>query len=104
MINNEEYISLVSREHRKKFGQFYTSIEIAKFMLSWIFEKNVDSLNDPAFGMGVFYDAAKELGFSKSFSATEIDKISYDFYQKYNPNSFLKIMIIYLLWMENMMG
>ena len=90
MINNEEYISLVSREHRKKFGQFYTSIEIAKFMLSWIFEKNVDSLNDPAFGMGVFYDAAKMLGFSKSFSATEIDKISYDFYQKYNPNSFLK--------------
>lgn len=90
MINNDEYISLVSLEHRKRFGQFYTPIEIAKFMLSWIFEKNVDSINDPAFGMGVFYDAAKELGFSKNFSATEIDKVSYDFYQKYNPNSFLE--------------
>lgn len=89
MISNK-YMSLVSLEHRKKFGQFYTPIEIAKFMLSWIFEKNVDSINDPAFGMGVFYDAAKELGFSKNFSATEIDKVSYDFYQKYNPNSFLE--------------
>lgn len=85
MKNSNEYISIVSLEHRKKFGQYYTPINIAKFMLSWILENDIDSIHDPAFGMGVFYDAVKELNFSKKFSATEIDKISYDFYKRNNP-------------------
>lgn len=90
MTNSSEYTSLVSLEHRKKFGQYYTPINIAKFMLSWILENDSNSIHDPAFGMGVFYDAVKELGFSKNFSATEIDKTSYDFYKSYNSISFLE--------------
>ena len=81
MINVEYlYKSEVEYEHRKRFGQFYTPQVIAKFMVSWLLEKKPKKILDPAFGLGAFYFASKELGYDAIFEGYEIDKKSYDFF------------------------
>ncbi len=51
----KEYSQFVSLEHRKKFAQFFTPFPIAQFMAKWITEnKNLETVLDPAFGLGVF--------------------------------------------------
>lgn len=51
----QEYIEQTSQNHRKKFAQFFTPVEIADFMVSWILGcKSINTVLDPAFGLGVF--------------------------------------------------
>lgn len=80
MMIEESYISLVSNEHRKKFGQFYTDPSIAKLMIDWLMGCNPDTIFDPAFGMGAFYLASKDCKFKGQFIGIEADKKSFDFY------------------------
>lgn len=80
----EKYISSVSIDHRKSYGQFYTSQPIAKFMMEWVTSNNPNILYDPAFGMGAFYRASKEFKFEGKFIASEIDKNSFAFYKKHS--------------------
>lgn len=57
----KEYSQFVSLEHRKKFAQFFTPFPIAQFMAKWITEnKNLDTVLDPAFGLGVFARAIRQ--------------------------------------------
>ncbi len=50
-----EYSSTVSFEHRKKYAQFFTPIEIADIMAEWLLGNNaLSKVLEPAFGLGVF--------------------------------------------------
>lgn len=52
----DRYVSNTKLEKRKKLAQFFTPFEIAKFMASWVVggERVIDTVLDPAFGLGVF--------------------------------------------------
>ena len=82
----KNYIDKISIEHRKKYGQFYTIDEISSFMMEWILEKKPSTIYDPAFGMGSFYRAAQKYRFNGTFFASEVDTVSYNFYNKFSNN------------------
>ncbi|MEY3870790.1 MAG: hypothetical protein RLZZ338_4684, partial [Cyanobacteriota bacterium] len=89
MINLVDiYTSLVGQEHREKFGQFFTNREVADFMVKWVLSGNDRALYDPAFGLGVFYDAALANKFQGEFKGTEIDsQILSFFFQQENSGA-----------------
>lgn len=47
--------------YRKKFGQFLTPRKIADLMLNWVIQDHPQSILDPAFGLGIFYDSLNSL-------------------------------------------
>jgi len=47
--------------YRKKMGQFFTPRPVADLMMSWILKSNPREILDPAFGLGVFFDAFKSV-------------------------------------------
>ena len=51
------YIQLSSSSHRSEFAQFFTPIHVAKLMMCWLESGGVSRILDPAFGLGVFYNA-----------------------------------------------
>jgi len=58
IVNNSiesEYSKLTSLDHRKKYAQFFTPHPIATIMARWILDnKNLNSVLEPAFGLGIF--------------------------------------------------
>ena len=82
-----EYYKTVTTEHVKSLGQFYTPEPVAKFMVQWVCGVNVETLYDPAFGMGAFYDAAVSNGFKGHFIADEIDVSSYQYIKSHLEES-----------------
>lgn len=66
------YSSLVGDAHRRAFGQFFTPPAVARFMVDWTLASGVQSLHDPAFGLGAFFDAAAHHG-KVRFSGSERD-------------------------------
>ncbi|GBC78268.1 Modification methylase Eco57IB [bacterium HR08] len=54
------YSKLVPQGARRTLGQFWTPAAIAEFMTLWAIEKPEDLVLDPAFGSGVFLQAAIE--------------------------------------------
>lgn len=50
----DTYTSIVSEVHRKQYAQFFTPINIAEFMISWILGIKPSSILEPAFGLGIF--------------------------------------------------
>ena len=70
-----EYSKLISVEHRKKFAQFFTPFPIAVFMAKWITgNKNLQTVLDPAFGLGIFARAIREMGSDCSIKGFDIDE------------------------------
>lgn len=60
-----EYNQSTELEHRKNLGQFFTPYTIAKFMAKWVLggREKIDSLLDPAIGLGILTRAVlEELG------------------------------------------
>lgn len=51
------YVQLSSSSHRSEFAQFFTPIHVAKLMMYWLESGGVSRILDPAFGLGVFYNA-----------------------------------------------
>lgn len=51
------YVQLSSSSHRSEFAQFFTPMNIAKLMMYWVESGGVSRILDPAFGLGVFYNA-----------------------------------------------
>ena len=81
-IFEQEYCNITSKEHRKKFGQFYTPNIISDFMMSKILKNNPKSILDPSFGLGEFYESFKKINIDNNikFYANEIDNLSYNYY------------------------
>lgn len=70
-----EYAQQTSIEHRKKFAQFFTPFQVATFMAKWIAgNKNLQTVLDPAFGLGVFARAIREINIDCSIKGFDIDE------------------------------
>jgi adenine-specific DNA-methyltransferase len=66
--------------HRKKFAQFFTPLEIAQIMCSWILgNKNITSILEPAFGLGIFSRILLKENPSLQIKAFEIDSTIHNF-------------------------
>lgn len=51
----QKYLESTSNNHRKKFAQFFTPVQIADLMANWILaQPNTKTILEPAFGLGVF--------------------------------------------------
>jgi adenine-specific DNA-methyltransferase len=52
----KSYVSNTNLDARKKFAQFFTPFEIAKFMAKWVIggDRKIETILDPAVGLGVF--------------------------------------------------
>jgi adenine-specific DNA-methyltransferase len=79
IANNEpeqEYSQFVSLEHRKKFAQFFTPFPVAEFMAKWILgNKKLETVLDPAFGLGVFARAIRQINKNCAIKGFDIDEI-----------------------------
>lgn len=81
MITEREYTKLVGFEHRKKYAQFFTPVQIADFMASWVLGNHntcVDIL-EPAFGLGVFTKALHKISSNFRVEGYDIDKTIYSY-------------------------
>lgn len=79
MTPEQKYILSTSYEHRKKFAQFFTPEDIAKFMCGWVMQgKCKTRILEPAYGLGVFSRILSRFD-NISIDAYEID--SYIFKQ-----------------------
>src|SRR5690606_31470681 len=78
IIGNEpekEYAQRISLEHRKKFAQFFTPVVVAEFMSKWILgNKQLQTVLDPAFGLGIFARTIREATQQCNIKGFEIDE------------------------------
>ena len=81
LMHESEYIKNTPISHRKDFGQFFTPSPVSRLMAQWILRDKPETILDPAFGLGVFYDEIIKLHSNSSlhFFGYEIDEkiISY---------------------------
>lgn len=71
----KQYAQQTSIGHRKKFAQFFTPFPVATFMAKWIAgNKNLRTVLDPAFGLGVFARAIREINTDCSIRGFDIDE------------------------------
>lgn len=71
-----EYLQKVSLEHRKKYAQFFTPFPIADLMANWLLKnKQLKSVLEPAFGLGVFSRALLSHNQDLSIKGYEIDRV-----------------------------
>jgi adenine-specific DNA-methyltransferase len=74
-----EYSKLTSLEHRKKFAQFFTPFPIADLMAKWILgNDNLNTLLEPAFGLGVFSRAILSQKKNITIKGFEVDQNIFD--------------------------
>jgi len=81
----EAYSALVSSEHRRAHGQFFTPFDVAAFMCRWVLSGGSCNLYDPAFGLGSFYFAANSFAPSIMFAGTELDAGLLEFFRTHAP-------------------
>ena len=61
-MREAEYVRSTSAVHRKDYGQFFTPLPVARLMTRWVLADGPAAVLDPAFGLGVFYEAAAQSG------------------------------------------
>jgi len=71
----KNYSRLISLEHRKKFAQFFTPFQLASIMADWLFgNQNMQTVLEPAFGLGVFSRALLSKKNDLSIKGFDIDE------------------------------
>lgn len=71
----KSYSKLISLEHRKRFAQFFTPFQLASLMADWLFgNKNMQTVLEPAFGLGVFSRALLSKKSDLSIKGFDIDE------------------------------
>ena len=74
-----DYSKSISIEHRKKFAQFFTPFSIADLMAKWILgNKNLKTLLEPAFGLGVFSRAVLNHKEDVEIKGFEVDETIFE--------------------------
>lgn len=53
------YLDQIDLRHRKRYGQFFTPILVAKFMVDWVLKSGKKELFDPGVGLGAFFDCVQ---------------------------------------------
>lgn len=79
MQREKEYSNVVSKEHLKQYGQFFTPHKIAKFMTRWAC-KSATSMLDLAVGNSIFLTEAKEINKFCQLRGYEIDTTILNFF------------------------
>lgn len=74
-MRETEYMKDTPIGHRKNYGQFFTPEPVSRLMLQWVMKCKPNTILDPAFGLGVFYDEATrgESRRNMHFTGYEID-------------------------------
>ena len=71
----KSYSKSISLEHRKKFAQFFTPFQLASLMTDWLLgNQNINTVLEPAFGLGVFYRALLSKKSELSIKGFDIDE------------------------------
>lgn len=79
MISEKEYIQQTNLSHRKKYAQFFTPEPVAKIMIDWVLDKRkVQSLLEPAFGLGVFSRLILEHKKDISITSFDVDPVIFE--------------------------
>jgi len=74
-----EYSKFTKIEHRKKFAQFFTPFPVADLMAKWLIgNKELNTVLDPAFGLGVFSRALLNHNNNLKINGFEIDENIYE--------------------------
>jgi len=74
-----DYSRRVSLEHRKKFAQFFTPFSIAELMVKWLLgNENLQTVLEPAFGLGVFSRALLPQKNDVRIKGFEIDSLIFE--------------------------
>lgn len=76
LMRESKYIDETPLNHRKDYGQFFTPTPVASLMAKWVMKDNPETILDPAFGLGVFYDEVIKITSRNQvhFIGYEIDK------------------------------
>ena len=70
----QEYSASVPLAHRKKFAQFFTPLPVAKLLTQWLLgNPNLQTVQEPAFGLGIFSRLLLSHRNDLSIRAFEID-------------------------------
>jgi len=70
----QEYSANVPLAHRKKFAQFFTPLPVAKLLTQWLLDNpNLQTVQEPAFGLGIFSRLLLSQRNDLSIRAFEID-------------------------------
>lgn len=70
----DDYSQSISMAHRKKFAQFFTPLPVAELMAKWILgNDNLETVLEPAFGLGIFSRTILSLKENVSIKGFEID-------------------------------
>lgn len=71
----KSYSKSISLEHRKKFAQFFTPFQLASLMTDWLLgNQNINTVLEPAFGLGVFSRALLSKKSELSIKGFDIDE------------------------------
>ena len=71
----KDYSKITSLEHRRKFAQFFTPFQLATLMVDWLLgNKNLKTVLEPAFGLGVFSRALISKKSDLSIKGFDIDE------------------------------
>ncbi|MDR2651707.1 MAG: N-6 DNA methylase, partial [Prevotellaceae bacterium] len=74
-----EYSNRVALEHRKKFAQFFTPYTVAELMAKWLLgNENLQTVLEPAFGLGVFSRALFAKKNDLQIKGFEIDNLIFE--------------------------
>ena len=68
------YLKIATKEHRKKYAQYFTPSPVAQLMCNWIAENRPSTILDPSVGVGVFISALAEMKLDADLYANDIDK------------------------------
>lgn len=93
-MHEAEYLQSTSAAHRKDYGQFFTPLPVARLMTRWVLEDGPAAVLDPAFGLGVFYDAAAQSGNFRDgqrFVGYEIDDRILSHFARREPQGNLEV-------------
>lgn len=86
MTSSNDYISEAGEEHRRRYGQYFTHPEVARFMVDWVLGSGLKGVFDPAFGLGAFLSATERFD-GGVFSGCEIDRVVLDYWFKHSNKS-----------------
>ena len=104
-----EYSNTVTKEHRKQYAQFFTPRQIADIMADWLLGcRCLNSVLEPAFGLGIFSRALIEKNYSGSILGYEIDEVILNYAKEiFNGNNKVEIKnqdYIYSNWQDKFDG
>ncbi len=73
-----EYSKVTTIQHRKKYAQFFTPFSVADLMAKWLIgNKELETVLEPAFGLGVFSRALLNHNHNLKIKGFEIDEKIY---------------------------